>query len=377
MFSIVTDVEGALAHPEPRSGRSPRLFRRLHRPAVAVLTVGSLSLIPVLVSPAPSQAATVSSLQAQANQLQTQIQSEGAQISALGQRYDQAEGQLTSIDNQITATKNQITADQQHVSADQANLRSAAINAYMDSGSAGSANPLFTGNQETFAAAQEYGQVATGNLDVTVANLHTAQVTLTAAKVVLVTQQGAAQAALNAAGQAEAAANQEQASLEADLSQVKGQLGTLEQEAQANADAAQYNITRGVLTTSANFPPPPSSGGAGARAVQAAESQIGVPYVWGGESPGAGFDCSGLTAWAWGQAGVSLPHYSGSQMADSAPVPVSDLEPGDLLFYGPGGSDHVAMYVGGGEMIEAPYTGASVWVTSLRLGGGFAGAGRP
>ena len=111
--------------------------------------------------------------------------------------------------------------------------------------------------------------------------------------------------------------------------------------------------------------------------MRAAESQLGVPYVWGGESPGRGFDCSGLTAWSWGQAGVSLPHYSGGQMADSAPVPVSDLEPGDLLFYGPGGSDHVAMYIGGGQMIEAPYTGAYVWVTPLHLGSGFAGAGRP
>src|SRR5262249_20856786 len=80
-----------------------------------------------------------------------------------------------------------------------------------------------------------------------------------------------------------------------------------------------------------------------------------------------GFDCSGLTAWSWGQVGVSLPHFSGAQMSDSAPVPVSDLQPGDLLFYGPGGSDHVAMYVGPGEMIEAPFTGASVWITSLRL----------
>ena len=113
-------------------------------------------------------------------------------------------------------------------------------------------------------------------------------------------------------------------------------------------------------------------------AVAAAESQLGVPYVWGGESPRAsGFDCSGLTAWAWGQAGVPLPHYSGAQMADTAPVPVSDLEPGDLLFYGPGGSEHVAMYIGGGEMIEAPYTGAYVWITGLRLGDGFVGAGRP
>ena len=99
--------------------------------------------------------------------------------------------------------------------------------------------------------------------------------------------------------------------------------------------------------------------------MQAAESQIGVPYVWGGESPkgsaSPGFDCSGLTAWSWGQVGVGLPHYSGAQMSDSTPVPVSDLQPGDLLFYGPGGSEHVAMYVGGGSMIEAPYTG------SLRL----------
>ena len=121
------------------------------------------------------------------------------------------------------------------------------------------------------------------------------------------------------------------------------------------------------------------AGGAGA--VQAAESQLGVPYVWGGESPkgsaSPGFDCSGLTAWSWGQVGVGLPHFSGGQMADSTPVPISDLQPGDLLFYGPGGSDHVAMYVGGGTMIEAPYTGAVVWLTGLRLGSGFVGAGRP
>ena len=126
-------------------------------------------------------------------------------------------------------------------------------------------------------------------------------------------------------------------------------------------------------------PPPTASGGAGA--VQAAESQEGVPYVWGAESPKGsadpGFDCSGLTAWSWGQAGVGLPHYSGAQMSDSTPVPISDLEPGDLLFYGPGGSQHVAMYVGPGTMIEAPYTGAVVWVTALRLGGDFVGAGRP
>ena len=182
---------------------------------------------------------------------------------------------------------------------------------------------------------------------------------------------------MNAAGLAKQEADQQQGALESSLSQVQGQLGVLERAAQAQVNATQSTVTRARLASSSvSFaPPPPNS--AGGRAVAAAESQLGVPYVWGGETPGVGFDCSGLTAWAWGQAGVPLPHYSGSQMSDSAPVPVSDLEPGDLLFYGPGGSQHVAMYVGGGEMIEAPYTGAYVWITALRLGDGFVGAGRP
>ena len=125
-------------------------------------------------------------------------------------------------------------------------------------------------------------------------------------------------------------------------------------------------------------PIPVAPGGNGA--VAAARTQLGVPYVWGGESPGVGFDCSGLVQWAWNQAGVNLPRTSGAQFAASTPISVADLEPGDLLFYGPSGSDHVAMYVGGGMMIEAPQTGEVVHITPLRLGGygeSFAGAGRP
>jgi cell wall-associated NlpC family hydrolase len=110
-------------------------------------------------------------------------------------------------------------------------------------------------------------------------------------------------------------------------------------------------------------------------AVQAAEREIGVPYVWGGNTP-AGFDCSGLVEWAYAQVGISLPHYSGAQYDDTTHIPLADIEPGDLLFYGPGGDEHVAMYVGGGSMIEAPYTGASVWITGVRTGSDFAGVGR-
>ena len=116
---------------------------------------------------------------------------------------------------------------------------------------------------------------------------------------------------------------------------------------------------------------PPASG-----AIEAAESQLGVPYVWGGETPGVGFDCSGLVQWACRQAGISLPRTSGAQFAATTQISLADIQPGDLLFYGPGGSDHVAMYIGGGTMIEAPVHRGVVWITGVRTGDGFAGVGR-
>jgi cell wall-associated NlpC family hydrolase len=155
----------------------------------------------------------------------------------------------------------------------------------------------------------------------------------------------------------------------------------------ANLDAAVFDYNHSdayvtqVMTLAQSFGQSQTqtvaAGTAGGIAVDWALAQVGTPYVWGGETPGVGFDCSGLTAWSWGRAGVPLPHYSGAQMDDTTPVPVSDLEPGDLLFYGPGGSEHVAMFVSGGTMIEAPDTGNVVWLTGLRLGDGFVGAGRP
>ena len=108
--------------------------------------------------------------------------------------------------------------------------------------------------------------------------------------------------------------------------------------------------------------------------MQAAEREIGVPYVWAGASP-SGFDCSGLVAWSYAQVGISLPHFSGAQFASTTHISMADIAPGDLLFYGPGGSEHVAMYVGGGSMIEAPYTGSFVHITGVRTDG-LAGIGR-
>ncbi len=128
--------------------------------------------------------------------------------------------------------------------------------------------------------------------------------------------------------------------------------------------------------------PPGSSQGSssGAQAaIDFARAQLGKPYRWAAAGP-ASFDCSGLTMRAWQQGGVSLPHYSVAQYAQSMKVALGELRPGDLVFFA-SGSDyrsiyHVGLYVGGGQMIEAPYTGESVRVSSIYRASLF-GAARP
>ncbi|MGN6243989.1 MAG: C40 family peptidase, partial [Motilibacteraceae bacterium] len=105
------------------------------------------------------------------------------------------------------------------------------------------------------------------------------------------------------------------------------------------------------------------AGDAAAVAVQVALAQVGKPYVWGAVGPGS-FDCSGLMMYAYGKAGVSLPHYSGDQWNVSRPVPLDQLQPGDLVFFGLP-SYHVGMYVGGGMMVNAPNPSEPVRVQSI------------
>ena len=112
----------------------------------------------------------------------------------------------------------------------------------------------------------------------------------------------------------------------------------------------------------ANVPPPsPGAGGA----VAAAMSQVGVPYRFAAASPGVAFDCSGLTLWAWAQAGVSLPHQSRAQAAMLPAVSQDQVRPGDLIFYyAPIG--HVAMYIGNGQLVHATRPGDVVKVATVR-----------
>ncbi|QNJ92299.1 NlpC/P60 family peptidoglycan endopeptidase RipB [Mycolicibacterium fluoranthenivorans] len=115
--------------------------------------------------------------------------------------------------------------------------------------------------------------------------------------------------------------------------------------------------------------------------IRRAGSQIGVPYSWGGGSltgpsrgidSGAGtvgFDCSGLTRYAYAGVGVLLPRYSGDQYNAGRKVAPSQAKRGDLLFWGPGGGQHEAIYLGNGQMLEAQQTGVPVKISPVRTGG--------
>jgi cell wall-associated NlpC family hydrolase len=115
--------------------------------------------------------------------------------------------------------------------------------------------------------------------------------------------------------------------------------------------------------------------------IRRAGSQLGVPYSWGGGNAAGpshgiddgagtvGFDCSGLILYAFAGVGIKLPHYSGSQYDMGRKIPASQMRRGDVIFYGPGGAQHVTLYLGNGQMLEAPYTGSTVKVSPVRTSG--------
>jgi len=109
-------------------------------------------------------------------------------------------------------------------------------------------------------------------------------------------------------------------------------------------------------------------------AVDTALAQQGTPYAWAGAAPG-GFDCSGLTQYAFQAAGIALPHSSRAQATMGTPIAQADLQPGDLVFfYSP--VSHVGIYIGNGQMVHAPSSGDVVRVTDVAAMGGFSGAAR-
>jgi cell wall-associated NlpC family hydrolase len=147
-------------------------------------------------------------------------------------------------------------------------------------------------------------------------------------------------------------------------------------------DQLVVQTTTGGTSSAAGSVQPTTSGLASAAVIhaflEAAVSRLGMPYIWGAAGP-TSFDCSGLVQWSFRQAGVIMPRVAADQARTGPSVPVSQLQPGDLLFYhtdptAPDYISHVAIYLGDGKMIQAPEPGMDVEIVPVDVGNEFAGA---
>ncbi len=343
------------------------------RPTRLVPILLSVALTATLVPLSSAGAAPVDDKRAQAAQLQSEIDANGRKIDSLsesanGARYrlDQATAARADAQARIDAAKAETTRLK-------ALLRDRALNVYKGAGSQSPLDAINVSNARAFAARSKYASAAASSQNKLVDQLRNAKEELDARKREFesaIAQAKTEKQQIETSRSEIESANGKQAQL---LGQVKGELATLvaqeEQRKQVEATARAQAMTaprpardrspasgdRGSVWSG----PLPSASGGAAAAIAFARAQLGKPYVYAAAGPDA-YDCSGLTMRAWEAGGVSMPHYSGAQMAMFPSVPLDALQPGDLLFWGPGGSDHVAMYEGGGTVIYAPQTGSFV-----------------
>lgn len=356
------------------------------------------STIPVVLALVASSAAAspADAKRGEAARLQHQIEVQADRVSALDEQFNQA---------RLRVEKTRAAADQTAADLARANTQFGvvrqrmahhAVDAYVHGGSTTTIGQLLAGSGNDVIARRQYLEAAAANGRRAADELKAAREDLTALRS---RDQAAQQEAQASAGQVEAnrrAVNAAIAAQQATLGKVNGELADLVRAEQArkaadDAQRAQAEVaarqkpappaaglpktaSNAVRSVTAPLQPAPGVARGAAAAVEEARRQVGKPYVYGGSGPDT-FDCSGLTSWAWRAGGVSLPHSASAQYAAVTHISFSELQPGDLLFYY---SDihHVAMYVGGGQIVEASHSGEPVKYSSVNRGE-FIGAGRP
>ncbi len=219
----------------------------------------------------------------------------------------------------------------------------------------------------TSDSAEDFVQQMT-TLDMIAAHTDGVLVEVSAAREQALAAQAEAEAAAAGAEQALATLEQQQDEVQARVDQYEADLARL---SEAEREVVFTTLGGPVLEVPTDLAPPPSE--AAGAVVEAALAQVGDPYVWGASGPN-GFDCSGLTQFAYAAAGVALPHSSRAQAGMGVAVSRGELQPGDVVyFYSP--VSHVGLYIGNGQMVHARQTGQPVAVTTVDMRG-YAGARR-
>ena len=302
---------------------------------------------------------TVAQVQAKINQLTSQF-------DRVSQQLDQASQQLSTAQSRLSQVRLQVSQATARFRTAQANVAQAAAAAFENTGASSIAGVLTSGDPANVLRQGSLLQEVSGNR-----NAQTRQLLTQASQLADAEQQVQRTESGIAALKGQLAGHKK--SLGTLISSQKATLASLtvpqqqvvaSQSIGANGSDAPQQYT-GSTSTQAG------------KAVAFAYAQIGKPYQWGATGPGA-YDCSGLVQAAWSAAGVSIPRTTYDQWASLPHVSTSALEPGDLLFFD--GIGHVAMYVGGGYMIDAPRTGLNVEKVSMNTDwyrASLVGAARP
>ena len=285
-----------------------------------------------------------------------------AQVDNAVEDYNDARIELTKAQRQAAAVQARVARAEARVAALRKRMGAFASAAYQSGGIDSFVTLMTTSNPQTFldqaTALDNIARDQAGQLR-----------ELKAASNALRSEQARAADAVAAAKAIERRMAEVRTRIEAQSARQERLLDVVESRAARQARESQARASRSVRT-------PMYSGPASGRAkiaVAEAYRQLGKWYQWGAAGPDR-FDCSGLTMWVWGKAGVSLPHSSRMQIHYGRRVSKSELLPGDLVFYG-NPIHHVGIYVGNGQYIAAPHTGAQVSFRSVHRGG-WAGATR-
>lgn len=377
------------------------------RRCIAVGLLLSVCSVGLLAAPS-AHGDQIGDLQAHADQISQQMNDLQSQITADSGAVEAARYRSSQLDGQIAEAKAKVDAARKSEAANRHALSQYVLRAYVSGGAdQGDLASVLDTHGDQLGQRQGYVASAVGDRQQLVDDLEASQAVT---KERTATLQQSRRAAADAQAQAEAkqaSAEQAAARLSAIKGQLDGQLADLvakkraaeqraaeararaaaqaQAEAQARAAAAATAaaarpapVSVPEVASSPSSPPAPNSGRSGsgstfvpspnasvaAAALGYAKSKLGSPYVWGAAGPNA-FDCSGLVVWAYGQAGLSIGRTTYSLEGQGTVVPLSQIQPGDMVFYL--GGEHMALYVGGGTVIHAPQTGDVVRYASLYM----------
>ena len=336
------------------------------RIAVLSLLLGTLLLSLALSTQA--SASPVADKKTRLREVQAKLQGVYHEADLAVEKYNQATSQLTTVQQQIKENEHLLKVAQYNLDVANTQLQSRAENIYKTR-DVGIVDVLFAANSFDDLVTQLNLMERLGNSDVdTVRSIAAYQQDIKNRRVKLDADKKAAAKLVTERAAQKSEILAVQGRLEQMTAGIKNDIKRLQEQQAAAAEAAAQAAAQAAAGGASNGGggSVPDPGGSGNSAVVAiAQRYLGVPYVYGGASP-SGFDCSGLAMYCYAQVGVGLSHGATDQQHASTPVPISALQPGDLVFFGNASySYHVGIYVGGGSMINAPHTGAVVSYGSI------------